>query len=48
MKANDAIAFERSIFSENQDYKSFLHVTMNPYTYIYNLGFCVCVVVAEN
>ena len=33
-KANDTVASERSIFRENQDYKSFLHVTVNP-MYLY-------------
>ena len=28
-KINDAVASERSIFSENQDYKSFFRVAMN-------------------
>ena len=28
--ANDAVASERSIFSENQGYKSFSRVTVNP------------------
>ena len=30
-QANDAIGSERSIFSEDQDYKSFLLVSVNPY-----------------
>ena len=30
-QANDAVASEGSIFSENQDYKSFSRVTVNPY-----------------
>ena len=30
-EANDAIASERRISSENQDYKSFVSVTVNPY-----------------
>ena len=29
--ANGTIASERSIFSENQDYNSFLHVILNLY-----------------
>ena len=33
--ANDAVAFEQSIFSENQDYKSFICVTVNPYIPIF-------------
>ena len=34
-EANDAIASEQSIFSENQDCKSFLCVTMNLYVPIF-------------
>ena len=34
-QANDAVASERSIFSENHDYKSFFRVAMNRYVYIY-------------
>ena len=34
-QANDAIASERSIFSENQDYKSFFRVAVNPYVPIF-------------
>ena len=30
-EANDVVASEQSIFSKNQDYKSFLHVEVNPY-----------------
>ena len=30
-KANDAVGFERSIFSDNQDYKNFLCVVVNSY-----------------
>ena len=35
MAANDALASERSIFSENHDYKSFFHVSMNTYVPIF-------------
>ena len=34
-QANDAVASERSIFSENQGYKSFSRVTVNPYVPIF-------------
>ena len=30
-QANDAVSSERSVFSENQDYKSFPRVAVNPY-----------------
>ena len=30
-QANDAVASERSIFSENHDYKSFFRVAVNTY-----------------
>ena len=41
-QANDAVASERSIFSENQDYKSFFfRVTVNPYVPIF-LGLDAC------
>ena len=30
-EANDAVAFEQSIFTENHGYKSFLCVVVNPY-----------------
>ena len=33
-EANDAIASEQSIFSENQDCIIFLHVTINSYMYV--------------
>ena len=33
--ANDGVASEWSIFSENQCYKSFLHITVNPYVPIF-------------
>ena len=32
---NDAVASERSIFSENRDYKSFFCVTVNTYVPIF-------------
>ena len=32
---NDAVASERSIFSENHDYKSFFHVAVNTYVPIF-------------
>ena len=34
-QANDAVASEPSIFSENHDYKSFFRVTMNMYVPIF-------------
>ena len=34
-QANDAVASERSIFSENQDYKSFVRVAVNLYVPIF-------------
>ena len=40
MQANDAVASERSIFSENQDYRRFFRVTVNPYIPIF-WGECV-------
>ena len=34
-QANDAVAFERSIFSENHNYKSFFCVAVNTYVPIF-------------
>ena len=34
-QANDTVASERSIFSENHDYKSFSHVAVNTYIPIF-------------
>ena len=34
-QANEAIAFERIIFSENKDYNSFFRVAVNPYIPIF-------------
>ena len=34
-QANDAVASERSIFSENHDYKSFFRVVVNLYVPIF-------------
>ena len=34
-QANDAVASERSIFRENQDYKSVFRVAVNPYVPIF-------------
>ena len=34
-QANDAVAFERSIFSENQHYKRFFPCPVNPYVPIF-------------
>ena len=34
-QANDAVASERSIFSENHDYKSFFRVAVNTYVPIF-------------
>ena len=34
-KANDILASKQSMFSENQDYTSFLHVAVNPYVPIF-------------
>ena len=34
-EANDALFSEQSIFSKNQDYKSFLHVMVNLYEPIF-------------
>ena len=34
-QANDAVAFEPSIFSENHDYKSFSRVAVNTYVPIF-------------
>ena len=34
-QTNDAVAFERSIFSENHDYKSFFRVAMNTFIPIF-------------
>ena len=34
IRGNDAIGYERSNFSKNQDYKSFLRVAVNPYVHI--------------
>ena len=36
---NDTLVSEQSIFSENQDYKSFLRVAVNPYIPIFQ-GLC--------
>ena len=44
-EANDVVASERSIFSDNQDYKSFLRVAMNPYVPIFGVQMRM---VAEN
>ena len=35
MQANDAVASETSIFSENHDYKSFFRVAENTYVPIF-------------
>ena len=34
-QANDAVASEQSIFSENHNYKSFFHVAVNMYVPIF-------------
>ena len=34
-EANDAVTSERSIFSENHNYKRFFHVTVNTYVPIF-------------
>ena len=34
-QANDAVPSDQSIFSKNQDYKSFLRVAVNPYVPIF-------------